>query len=335
MTIDMSLWQGRIDLEDGEAGARLHQKIQSADNAIEPGVMLVGFACDEGVSRNKGRVGAYAAPDEIRKMLANMPWHHSHPVYDKGNTSCDDQDLAKSQKQLAAQVSDALEHHHLPIVLGGGHEVAWGTYQGLAQHLTSKGKEAAPRVGIINFDAHFDLRVPSGQSAQGSSGTPFSQIADYCQHQGWPFHYACVGVSRSSNTQALFDKAYALSVLTIEDTDISAESLPLVREQLQGFMSNVDLLYLTIDIDVFPASTAPGVSAPAVHGVSYALVEALIRDILAAKNADGKTKLTVADVAELNPHYDIDSHTARLAARLVWTIAKSLSDSTHSQGVMK
>ncbi|MEZ8142407.1 formimidoylglutamase [Enterovibrio sp. FF113] len=334
MTIDMSLWQGRIDEEDGDKGARLHQKIQPADKASEPGIMLMGFACDEGVSRNKGRAGAYAAPNEVRKMLANLPWYDSRPFYDNGNTPCDDHDLAKAQKLLAKNVTDALRQKHFPIIVGGGHEVAWGTFQGLANHCLQKNTTTPPRIGIINFDAHFDLRAPSGQSAQGSSGTPFSQIADFCQHRGWPFHYACIGVSRASNTQALFDRAELLSVLAIEDKHISAESLSTVRDKLQGFMSQVDALYLTIDIDVFPASTAPGVSAPAVHGVAYPLVESLIEDILSAENSDGTMKLTLADIAELNPRYDIDNHTARLAARLIWTITRSLSGPTHSQGVM-
>ncbi len=62
MAVDMHVWQGRTDPEDGAKGLRWHQKVQPADQANEQGIMILGFACDEGVSRNKGRTGAYDAP---------------------------------------------------------------------------------------------------------------------------------------------------------------------------------------------------------------------------------------------------------------------------------
>ncbi|WP_281545327.1 formimidoylglutamase [Grimontia sp. SpTr1] len=336
MTIDMSVWQGRTDPEDGERGLRFHQKVQSADQANEPGCMLIGFACDEGVSRNKGRVGAYSAPNEIRKMLASLPWHHhALPLFDSGDVCCDDHDLSKAQKRLADNISEAMRQKHFPLILGGGHEVAWGSFQGLANHYLQKSPSDIPKIGIINFDAHFDLRTPSGNALNGSSGTPFSQIAEFCHNRQWAFHYACLGVSRASNTQALFDKAEDLNVLVVEDTDFTAATLATIEDKLSTFVSEMDAIYLTIDIDVFPASTAPGVSAPAAHGVDYVLVEHLIRHIGNAKDKHGLPKLKIADIAELNPRYDIDNHTSRLAARLVWTISRSLADHlvTENQGV--
>ncbi|MBV2180841.1 MAG: arginase family protein, partial [Castellaniella sp.] len=69
---------------------------------------------------------------------------------------------------------------------------------------------------------------------------------------------------------------------------------------------------LTIDIDCLPASVAPGVSAPAAFGVPLPVVEAFARHL----RASGKLRL--AELAEMNPDFDIDGHTARVAARLAW-----------------
>ncbi|MBE1274485.1 formimidoylglutamase [Enterovibrio baiacu] len=336
--IDKHLWQGRIDDEDGELGLRFHQKVQSIEEAETTGVMLIGYACDEGVMRNKGRIGAKNAPSAIRKMLANLPWHHNNlNLFDAGDISCHDNNLAHAQERLAALVQNALVNHHFPVVLGGGHDVAWGSFQGLANHYAKGEIRTPPRIGIINFDAHFDLRTPSGSSLNGSSGTPFSQIAEYCQTHAWPFHYACIGVSRASNTHALFNKAETLNVLTIEDIACQPDHFSEISETLAAFMADLDALYLTIDLDVFPASIAPGVSAPATHGVDYALVERLIRLICNASDEHGNRKLKLADIAELNPLFDIDNHTARLAARLVWTITRSLSEPPRhiAKGVMR
>ena len=64
---------------------------------------------------------------------------------------------------------------HRVIGLGGGHEIAWASYQGIAAGALQDDQRLA-RLGIVNFDAHFDLRQPE-QAGRGSSGTPFLQIA--------------------------------------------------------------------------------------------------------------------------------------------------------------
>lgn len=78
------------------------------------------------------------------------------------------------------------------------------------------------------------------------------------------------------------------------------------------------MIHLSIDLDVLPAATAPGVSAPAAYGVPLETIAAICEFLAASQ------KLTVVDIAELNPAHDIDSRTARVAARLVDTIANTL-----------
>ena len=130
-----------------------------------------------------------------------------------------------------------------------------------------------------------------------------------------PFTYACVGVSRASNTTALFQRAKALGVLAIEDKDLTDATLPAVMSQLAGFITQCDVIYMTICLDVLPAADAPGVSAPAARGVSLPLIETLVEQVRDCG------KLRLCDIAELNPDYDIDSRTARVAARLVHTLS--------------
>ncbi|KJH79509.1 formimidoylglutamase [Stutzerimonas stutzeri] len=318
----MEPWQGRVDPEADSA--RWHQRIQPLAGDSVLGLALLGFASDEGVRRNHGRVGAANGPLAIRKALANLAWHRSGPAYDAGDVVCADGELEAAQARLGSNVCALLDAGHLPIVLGGGHEVAFGSWQGLAGHLGGDQSEqrspamavprraaprrAAPRIGIINFDAHFDLRDPTHVQ---SSGTPFAQIAEQCALRGWPFAYACIGVSRASNTRALFQRAAELQVLVREDRDISEASLASLGADLDRFIAGCDAVYLTIDIDVLPACEAPGVSAPAARGVSLALLEPLLERIR------DSGKLRLADLAELNPEHDIDNRTARLAARLI------------------
>ncbi|MCE5363936.1 formimidoylglutamase [Pseudomonas anguilliseptica] len=298
----MDLWQGRIDPE--RDSPRWHQCIQTLSMDSQPGIVLLGFASDEGVRRNQGRVGAVNGPLAIRKALANLAWHRSDPAYDAGDVVCADGDLESAQARLGHNVCALLDAGHLPVVLGGGHEVAFGSWQGIAEHLAGD----IPRIGIINFDAHFDLRDPAHAR---SSGTPFAQIVEQCAARGWPFAYACLGVSRASNTRALFQRAAELNVLVREDREIREGSLTAISAELQSFIASCDAIYLTIDIDVLPACEAPGVSAPAARGVPLALLEPLLETVR------DSGKLRLVDLAELNPEYDIDARTAKVAARLI------------------
>ena len=327
-------WQGRCDTEDGALGQRIHNVITNTQvNKLKEspsGISILGFATDAGVARNKGRIGAKKSPDLIRRALANLAWHKDAPLYDLGTLACEDDLLETSQAQCAEMIASALPFSPV-IVLGGGHEIAWSSFSGLAQFVKStfhsKSVTQPPRIGIINFDAHFDLRAYQNplNDVRPSSGTPFLQIHDFCQQNQWPFHYACLGVSRSSNTQALYQRANELGVWYVEDALLGAhtdknhvEHL----EQLQQFIGHCDYLYLTIDLDVFPASQAPGVSAPSSRGVSYDSLAPFLDIVL--KN---KEKLLLADIAEYNPTYDVDSQTARLAARLCWEIADAMAES--------
>ncbi|MCD1585518.1 formimidoylglutamase [Halomonas sp. IOP_14] len=303
-SIDMSLWQGRTDPEPDSD--RWHQRIEPLANNAVPGCALLGFESDAGVARNQGRTGAAEGPNALRRALAPLAWHRTAPAYDAGNVRCVDDGLEAAQQTLADRLTSLLTAGHLPIVLGGGHEVAYASWLGLAQFFMPN--TAPPRIGIINLDAHFDLRDPAHIR---SSGTPFAQIADKCQEWDWSFRYACLGVSRAANTRALFTRAAALGTLVREDREIDALRLDSIVRDMQRFIAKCDHLYLTIDLDVLPAAEAPGVSAPAARGVSLALIEPLIE----AVRDSGKLRL--ADLAELNPSLDIDSRTARAAARLV------------------
>ncbi len=68
--IDSNVWQGRIDSHDDFDAFRWHQWIKPIDlldDANPPfdgeiGICFIGFCCDDGVTRNKGRAGAAKGP---------------------------------------------------------------------------------------------------------------------------------------------------------------------------------------------------------------------------------------------------------------------------------
>jgi formiminoglutamase len=305
-TPDMSVWQGRVDEADGPLALRWHQKVQPLTTGCRPGIVLIGFACDEGVKRNKGRIGAAKGPQALRGALANFAWHQGCPIYDAGDVSCTDSNLEAAQLRLAEVVASAISAGHRPLVLGGGHETAWGTFQGIIAALPTA------KVGVINVDAHLDLRGDE----PGNSGTPFAQIATRCQKIGCEFHYLCLGVSEASNTMALFNRATMLGTRIRFDNDVVPWKFQELNDEILGFSKPLELIHLSIDLDVLPVAVMPAVSASAGKGVSLDAVELLLTFAL------NTHKVVAVDLVEFNPSLDTDGRGARVAARLAWQVAR-------------
>jgi formiminoglutamase len=299
------VWTGRTDGE-GAAHRRWHQAVRPARD-VRGGLALVGFACDEGVRRNAGRPGAVEGPDALRRALAPMALHAGFPVVDAGTVRVDDGDLEAGQEALADVVAELLDAHDLVVVLGGGHESAWGSYLGR----TRSPVRAAERTGVLNLDAHFDLR----SAPAASSGTPFLQMAEAERAAGRDLRYTVLGISEPSNTPALFATARQLGVEHLTDEECVASRLPQVLGAVDRLLDGVDAVHLSIDLDVLPAAVAPGVSAPAGYGVPLEVVHEVCRHV--ARSG----RLRLVDVVELLPALDVDGRTARTAARLVTTIA--------------
>jgi formiminoglutamase len=221
-------------------------------------------------------------------------------MLDFGNITCDDGNLENTQNSLAKNVSKVLLKGGKSLVLGGGHEVTYAHYLGV--------KTAFPeqKIGIINLDAHFDNRQPE-KGVGASSGTGFWQIA-----QEGPINSLHIGIQRNSNTLKLFDTAHQYGMKYILADELFFENLPSIYQRIDELLDTVDYAYLTICMDVFNASIAPGVSAAAYNGIfTDPTFMHFYRHILKNK------KLVAMDVAEVNPSFDIQDRTARLAACLV------------------
>ncbi len=319
---DMSGWQGRIDSTENYAAFRWHQWMKGWDlrqpGAPQPGklgIALIGFCCDEGIKRNKGREGASLGPLSIRKELTNVPCAFSEEVtlVDAGNILCQDGDLVASQNALAAAVSRIRQAGFFPVVLGGGHETALGHYRGQADALRKTYGKA--ELGIINFDAHFDLR-PLPES--GSSGTMFRQIAQEAEALDEAFKYFCLGIQRSSNTLELFNEAKRRGVQYILAGEVAARKDDEVIDRLDAFLQETEHVHLTLCADVVSSAFAPGVSSAQPMGLQPEDILKFLKHILRSNKVVG------FDIAEVSPRFDRDNATSRLAMVLIFGIVDAL-----------
>lgn len=312
-----ALWQGRNDLAEADNALRLFQTIRHR-TVFKPeadGIALLGFACDEGVKRNHGRPGAQQGPDALRSALANMASHRGHDsLVDLGNIHAEPDALEAAQEALSEAVMACQQAGMRTLVLGGGHETAFGHGRGVLDAWPNA------RIAIVNIDAHLDLR----RADQATSGTPFRQLALHCEQSGRPFHYTCIGVNPAANTQALLDEAERLNVNIIWDTDCQRPEQPQAAAQIGALLEWADKVYLTVDLDALPGWQMPAVSAPAGLGVPLDTVLALLEPLCRSP------KLQAVDMVEFNPQYDRDTLGAKVAARLAWHIVHHWNTATQN-----
>lgn len=301
-------WTGRVD--ENTRGKRIHQVIKNINiNYLQrlnkTNIGLVGFACDEGVKRNKGRVGASKAPNEIRKSLASIPYHGEKSIIDVGNVECLNEGLEEAQEKLAKYVSKLLESNYIPIILGGGHETFYGHYLGVRDAIGYDKK-----IGMINLDAHFDLRLDETPS----SGTMFRQILEADKNAG----YLCIGVQTLGNTEQLFITAKKYGVEFILETEI--DPIENTFAKIDTFANQHDYIIYTICTDVINQAYAPGVSAPAPFGLDLSEVRAITKHVVQQDN------FLSIDISEVNPTIDVAGNTSRLISYIIAEMLMHLNE---------
>ena len=286
---------------------------------LRPGQsVLVGFPQDEGVRRNQGRPGAAQAPHKIRQYLYLLtPWdaHHDidltdHRPLDMGSVRITGS-LEDSQVALGVVVAGILAQGAVPVILGGGHETAYGHYLGYLA--------GSQPVGIINIDAHLDVR-PCLDGQRGHSGSPFRQALEHPTHPLLGNRYVCLGAQPHAVSRAHWQYAREHGCIVRWRHEVK-ESLE------QQFLGEIDRLasaacqvYLTLDADVMQLSDVPGVSAPNPAGLPGAAVASL------ARLAGNSPVVTSLDLVEICPPCDVNDQSSRWAALILWNFLMGLAE---------
>lgn len=293
------LWNGRYD-SDEEIDLRFWQIIKPFEEATQgKGVCFVGYDTDDGVVRNQGREGAKEGSNAIRKAMQSFPIIDGIKIYDYGNLK--NKVLEEAQKEYGQKVSETINKGLFPIGLGGGHDIAYGSYIGIREAYPNK------KIGIVNFDTHLDMR-PYHNGL--TSGTSFKKILDEDKN----VKYSIVGFKKQGNTKRLIETAKEHGVLMLNEE----EEEGVIKEKLQKYFENTDIIYITFCMDVFNAADAPGVSAPTIMGLEPKKGKKILRELIKSE------KVVCVDFAEVNPTYDIDNRTSKLVGALIYDIMENL-----------
>ena len=260
--------------------------------------ILIGCPQDEGVRRNKGRIGASLAPTEIRRALYKYPVTNSHKhiqLFDLGDIKIENS-LEEIHDVLFNIVSHAIKDGKKVIILGGGNDISYPDCLALSSE--------TEQVLAFNIDRHLDVRADK----QRNSGTPYRQLLEEKIILPDLFHE--VGINSFSNSTKYINYVEELGVHIHYLDQLRKKG---IAETIQSIVkpANADAIFFGFDLDVVRAVEAPGVSDPNPMGLTARQI-CEIADVAAE---DKRTK--IIEITEVNPIYDINGITSKLAANII------------------
>ncbi|GAA0223450.1 formimidoylglutamase [Haladaptatus pallidirubidus] len=294
-------WEGTsADPNDEQFGDVVERT--DLDTVDEFDAVIVGEPYDGAVI---GRRGASEGPSALREQLAAIKTHHfdAGPIRSVGDlgdvANLEDAEWVEEAQSLAHTAASAIhDESTFPVFLGGDNSL---TYANAVHLLTEESS-----LGVINFDAHLDVREIRDSP---TSGTPYRQLFDSELGDGLDV-YACVGARHfeTSADYAAFVREEGGEIVTAEE--VGEDSVSAIDTALES-MRDVDTIYVSVDLDVLDAAFAPGVSAPTPGGITTRELFRMLRLVASDSRVAG------FEVVECAPSLDENELTAKAGARAI------------------
>lgn len=301
---DAALFYTRTDANDVRLGDRA---ARTAADYARAQVVILGCPQDEGVRRNGGRPGAAQGPAEIRRALYHLTINGLEPLalFDAGDTVIQatlEQTHAVQESNVARLLADGKR----VIVLGGGNDISYPDCAALSRQ--------AGDVLAFNIDAHFDVRADTPRN----SGTPYRQLLEEGLLR--PARLFEIGSQPFCNSKTYANYLAGKGVRVVPLAELREKGAARVLRRALREAHSAAAVFWGFDLDVVQAADAPGVSAPNPLGMTAAE----FCEVAAIAGREPRTR--VVEFSEMNPAFDVDSRTARLAAVAIHRYLAALAE---------
>ncbi|MFN2589502.1 MAG: arginase family protein [Actinomycetota bacterium] len=267
-----------------------------------------------------GWPGARYAPDRVRRALSWMRMRvqdgriysvdEGRPIdvpddllRDRGDVRIIAHDMMASHRACSDAVRGSVQEGRVPIVVGGEDSLFFPSVRGF--HDAVEGS-----VGVIHFDAHFDLLDESEQQGRYSHSSGMRRSLELDRVS--PDHCVQVG-GRHFNFPSSGEFIEEVKLLEIPAVDFHRRGVEDVAQAILERVAAADRVFWSFDIDVIDPSEAPGAGAHEPGGITARQALDCVRVL--APHCDGFA------VTEVNPLMDQHDRTSTLAAYLVYSFA--------------
>lgn len=276
----------------------------------------MGVACGAGASDHRCAEGPQALREEglifrLRRSGLDAAWSATI----QPPPGCDPlAAVTLVAESLAKRTHDLAVHGRLPVVLGGDHSCAIGTWKGIARALAPRGP-----LGLIWIDAHMDAHTPATTPSGMLHGMPLACLLGYGDQrltaiaagtQLDPRHICLVGVRSFECGEAALLRRLGVRVFGMKEvtrrglSTVMDEALAIARGSAGGYG-------VSLDLDALDPRDAPGVGSAVPRGIRAAG----LRHALARLGHD--PAFAAMEIVEYNPRRDCNGVTARVVADMV------------------
>ena len=276
---------------------------------IDADVAILGVPNDMGT---QWRSGARFGPRGVREASTLFSFGHGGAydfeddklylsqdqcrIIDVGDVDIVHTNMEQSHRNTYAAVSKILDSRAMPISIGGDHSV----HAPIIEAFSDKGP-----IHILHFDAHLDF-VDERHGVRYGHGNPLRRASEMNHITGMT-QMGIRNVSSSNRSDYDAARAAGSNILSVRDVR---------RLGTQGVVDQIphaESYYITIDIDGFDPSIAPGTGTPSHGGFQYYEVLEIIQAIAVRNNGN----IVGMDLVEIAPAYDPTGITSILGAQLL------------------
>lgn len=227
-------------------------------------------------------------------------------------------EMLASYENIAASLSSILHAGEMPVILGGDHSIAIGTFSAISKHFHDKGED----IGLIWFDAHADINTSESSPSGNIHGMPLASLLgygqedlvnfggfapklkpQYCAHVG--ARDLDIGEKRRIHELGMRDNFFTMS-------DIDRRGMLACVEDAIAIASKAPGGYaVTFDVDMIDPRFAPGSGTLVRGGTTYREAH-LALEIIAERGG-----MISFEIVEVNPMLDQSNITVELAGELI------------------
>lgn len=216
--------------------------------------------------------------------------------------------------QLKDAVRRAVKRGMFPIVVGGDHSIAVGTWNGFA-----------PPFGLLWIDAHLDSHTSKTTPSGAYHGMPVAallghgvpEMAQLIKKEPVlkPKNIAFIGASSFEKEEISFLKEQNVRIYFLEEV-MDRGLKTVIPEAIQHVTQGVSHYGVSLDLDVFALDEAPGVGSPEEGGIRKKELLPLLSFI------GNDPRLIGFELVEFNPERDVDHKTRELAFEILKEVMK-------------
>ena len=225
-------------------------------------------------------------------------------------------EISNACEQLASEVEAILNSDQLPLILGGDHSIAIGSFSGVASYYRKKQQT----LGLIWFDAHADMNTPDSTPSGNIHGMPLAALLGY-------------GTQELTNVAGFAPKLDPKLCAHVGARDIDPGERDLINKLGMRFFTMREIdergmkacmddaikiasggtggYAVTFDVDVLDPGDAPGSGTLVRGGLTYREAHLGMEKIA---EAGGMRSL---EIVEINTALDVNNKTAELGVELI------------------